>query len=469
MPVFNYAGKEVNVKVVYYGPGLSGKTTNIQYIHDNIRPDLKGKLVSLATQTDRTLFFDFLPMDLGSLGGYKIRLHLYTVPGQVHYNATRKLVLQGVDGIVFVADSQKTMRDANIESFRNLNQNLESYGKSLKDLPHVIQANKRDLPDLVSMDEINAQLNPFGAPLFEATASDGAGVLDCLRTILRLVMGKLKYQFPMGAMGEEPAAPAGAGDGRGGPATGVAAEGVPGAKPLDGDDAHPVGGPVEETDGISEEPVGRVTEALEGGVEDEAVDEPPPDQAAEDIRDGSGPTTGENGEAVLSVSAPISVDLSPEVPFSGSDSEVVTRVDVPGLGEIEVKVFIQVRPVDVDPVRAPYGADAEPAAEAEEALVDLPAESPPLDGAPPDMPYIDEEPPPSLDRPVEDLGEMGGEIIEEDHAAGEREEEPVIDIEEVYDPSYKEIEFSEGTAENESSGGKKDKLKGLKGFFGRKK
>ena len=195
MPVFNYAKKEVNVKVVYYGPGLSGKTTNLQQIHEGIKPEFKGKLVSLATQTDRTLFFDFMPLELGSLGGYKIRLHLYTVPGQVHYNATRKLVLKGVDGVVFVADSQCAMGDANVESFLNLEKNFQSYGKTLKDLPHVIQANKRDLEEIFPMEEIGALLNHYGAPLTEAVASEGTGVLETLTEIVRMVMKDLRDQF----------------------------------------------------------------------------------------------------------------------------------------------------------------------------------------------------------------------------------------------------------------------------------
>ncbi|MDT8394887.1 MAG: hypothetical protein RRA32_00390 [bacterium] len=195
MPVFNYAKKEVNVKVVYYGPGLSGKTTNLQQIHEGIKPEFKGKLVSLATQTDRTLFFDFMPLELGSLGGYKVRLHIYTVPGQVHYNATRKLVLKGVDGVVFIADSQRAMSDANVESFLNLEKNLQSYGKALVDLPHLIQANKRDLDDIASMDEIGALLNRYGAPLTEAVASEGKGALETLTEIVRMVMRGLRDQF----------------------------------------------------------------------------------------------------------------------------------------------------------------------------------------------------------------------------------------------------------------------------------
>lgn len=195
MPVFNYPKKEVNVKVVYYGPGLSGKTTNLQKIHEMIKPDRRGKLVSLATQTDRTLFFDFMPLELGSIGGYTVRLHLYTVPGQVHYNATRKLVLKGVDGVVFVADSQKAMTDTNVESIHNLEKNLQSYGKSLVDIPHIIQANKRDLEGTIPLGEINSLLNHHGAKVLEAVASQGKGVMETLTEIVRMVIQSLRDQF----------------------------------------------------------------------------------------------------------------------------------------------------------------------------------------------------------------------------------------------------------------------------------
>ncbi len=196
MPVIDFHKKEVNFKVVYYGPGLSGKTTNIQYIHEQIKSKFKGKLVSLATQTDRTLFFDFLPVDLGEMGGYKIRMHLYTVPGQVHYNATRKLVLKGVDGIVFVADSQMTMKDANIESILNLEKNLQSHGKELKSLPHLIQCNKRDLENLMPISTIKHLLNRYGMPMTEAVATEGTGVLETLREVVKLVVREARDDLP---------------------------------------------------------------------------------------------------------------------------------------------------------------------------------------------------------------------------------------------------------------------------------
>jgi signal recognition particle receptor subunit beta len=192
MAIFDYQKREINLKVVYYGPGLSGKTTNIQHIYDKTRPEHKGKLVSLATQTDRTLFFDFLPIELGTLGGYKVRFHLYTVPGQVHYDATRKLVLKGVDGVIFVADSQREMKDANIQSLVNMEKNLLSYNKKLRDLPVVLQANKRDLPSVMSMEEMNQLLNRYGFPLVEAVAARGTGVLETLRLISKLVLRSMK-------------------------------------------------------------------------------------------------------------------------------------------------------------------------------------------------------------------------------------------------------------------------------------
>jgi signal recognition particle receptor subunit beta len=159
MSFINYAAREINVKIVYYGPGLCGKTTNLQYIYEKSNPQQKGKLISLATETDRTLFFDFLPLDLGSVRGFKTRFHLYTVPGQVFYDASRKLILKGVDGVVFVADSQEARMDANAESLRNLDDNLKENGFDLKAIPYVLQFNKRDLPTAVAVDEMYRALN----------------------------------------------------------------------------------------------------------------------------------------------------------------------------------------------------------------------------------------------------------------------------------------------------------------------
>jgi len=192
MALLNYAKRELNAKVVYYGPGLCGKTTNIQYIHTKLNPDSRGKLLSLATQTDRTLFFDFLPVELGDIKGFKTRFHLYTVPGQVFYNATRKMVLKGVDGIVFVADSQRDMLDANLESFQNLRENLEEYNLSLDTIPYVIQYNKRDLPGVMSPEELDQALNADRVPTFPASALDGKGVLPTLTTVCKMVLRNLR-------------------------------------------------------------------------------------------------------------------------------------------------------------------------------------------------------------------------------------------------------------------------------------
>src|SRR5262245_39931184 len=167
MVLFNYSTKEITAKIVYYGPGLCGKTTNLQFIYDNLSGTInKGKMLSLATKTDRTLFFDFLPIDLGTIRGMRTRLQLYTVPGQVFYNTTRKLVLKGADGVVFVADSQKRMIDANLESFQNLEENLAEHDIQLRGMPLIVQFNKRDLPDVASIEELNAAVNKYNSPIY---------------------------------------------------------------------------------------------------------------------------------------------------------------------------------------------------------------------------------------------------------------------------------------------------------------
>jgi hypothetical protein len=196
MVLFNYSTKEITAKIVYYGPGLCGKTTNLQFIYDNLPATInKGKMLSLATKTDRTLFFDFLPIDLGTIRGLRTRLQLYTVPGQVFYNTTRKLVLKGADGVVFVADSQKRMADANIESFRNLEENLAEHGMKIAEMPLILQFNKRDLPDVLTLDEMNSALNRFNAPIYEAVATTGIGVHETLRAATRLVLNSLKERY----------------------------------------------------------------------------------------------------------------------------------------------------------------------------------------------------------------------------------------------------------------------------------
>jgi len=189
--LINYSSREINCKIVYYGPGLGGKTTNIQYVYDKVSPDTKGKLVTLATEMDRTLFFDFLPLELGTVKGFKTRFHLYTVPGQVYYNASRKLILRGVDGIVFVADSDENRIDANIECLYNLHENLAEHNLKLEELPFVIQWNKRDLPNALPVENLQEELNPEKHAAFEAIAVKGQGVFETLKQVSKMVLHKL--------------------------------------------------------------------------------------------------------------------------------------------------------------------------------------------------------------------------------------------------------------------------------------
>lgn len=191
MSMINYASREINCKIVYYGTGLGGKTTNLEYIYSRVNPETKGKMISLATETERTLFFDFLPIDLGEIRGFKTRFHLYTVPGQVYYNASRRLILKGVDGLVFVADSQATRAEANIESMHNLYDNLETYGYDLQTIPFAIQYNKRDMPNILSVEDLRAQINPMGVPDFEGVAIEGKGVFETLSCVSKLVVKSL--------------------------------------------------------------------------------------------------------------------------------------------------------------------------------------------------------------------------------------------------------------------------------------
>ena len=191
MTFVNYAEREIHCKIVYYGPGLGGKTTNLQHIYDKTNPDAKGRLISLATETERTLFFDFLPLDV-EVQGFKTRFHLYTVPGQVFYEASRKLILQGVDGVVLVADSQAARMDANLESVRGLEKDLDERGCDLASVPYVLQFNKRDLPTAMPVDEMYRRLNRRGEPTFEATATAGVGVFETLKACAALVLKNLR-------------------------------------------------------------------------------------------------------------------------------------------------------------------------------------------------------------------------------------------------------------------------------------
>ncbi len=192
MSFINYSSREINCKIVYYGPGLCGKTTNLQHIYLKTNPEVKGKMISLATETERTLFFDFLPLALGEIRGFKTRFHLYTVPGQVFYDASRKLILKGVDGVVFVADSQIERMEANLESLDNLRVNLKEQGYDLDKIPYVVQYNKRDLPNAASLEELQKLCNPTGAVEFEACATTGEGVFETLKAVAKGVLADLK-------------------------------------------------------------------------------------------------------------------------------------------------------------------------------------------------------------------------------------------------------------------------------------
>ncbi len=192
MTFINYVAREINCKIVYYGPGLGGKTTNLQYIYQITSVENKGKLISLATETERTLFFDFLPIDLGQIRGFRTRFHLYTVPGQVFYDSSRKLILKGVDGVVFVADSQEERVDANLESISNLAQNLKEHGFDLEKIPYVLQLNKRDLPSAMPLEDMKQQLLVKGEPVIEAVATQGVGVLTTLKAVARQVLVELR-------------------------------------------------------------------------------------------------------------------------------------------------------------------------------------------------------------------------------------------------------------------------------------
>ena len=192
MSFINYSSREINCKIVYYGPGLCGKTTNLQHIYDNTNPEAKGRMISLETETERTLFFDFLPLSLGEIRGFKTRFHLYTVPGQVFYDASRKLILKGVDGIVFVADSQVERMDANLESLENLQDNLTTEGYDFDTIPKVIQYNKRDMATAVDINYLRRVLNPQNVPDFESIATSGEGVFPTLKTVAKQVLIELK-------------------------------------------------------------------------------------------------------------------------------------------------------------------------------------------------------------------------------------------------------------------------------------
>ena len=191
MALINYASREIHCKIVFYGTGLGGKTTNLEYLHRQLNPSIRGEMVSLNTANERTLFFDFLPLNLGSVQGFKTKFSLYTVPGQVEYNASRRLVLNGADGLVFVADSQRSKLQDNIDSLKNMEENLASYGMSLDTIPWVLQYNKRDMPNVLTMEELEKSMNPRGVPSFEAVATTGQGVFATLKAISKEVLNRL--------------------------------------------------------------------------------------------------------------------------------------------------------------------------------------------------------------------------------------------------------------------------------------
>jgi len=192
LPFINFPAREINCKLVYYGPGLGGKTANLQWVYEHTPANQKGKMISLATETDRTLFFDFLPLDLGTVRGFKTRLHLYTVPGQVFYEASRKLILKGADGVVFVADSQEERMDANLETLENLQEHLAEHKLSFEKIPYVLQLNKRDLPEIFPVEELRKKLQKKGEPVLEAVAVNGLGVFETLKEVARLVLAELR-------------------------------------------------------------------------------------------------------------------------------------------------------------------------------------------------------------------------------------------------------------------------------------
>jgi len=250
MVVLNYTGGEVNAKIVYYGPGLSGKTTNLEFIHDRTPEGSRGKMVSMKTQTDRTLFFDFLPLELGEINGYRTRFLLYTVPGQVYYNATRKLVLKGVDAVVFVADSSRAKLDENLESLRNLEQNLNEHGMSLDEIPWVIQYNKRDAADAMAPADLDARLNPLRVPSYEAVATLGTGVYETFHGTATLVYRVLKERLERGDLAVDPAAAAAAAR----PAPAQAAPARRNAAPAAGDFEYDIDSMLREMDAPAKAP-----------------------------------------------------------------------------------------------------------------------------------------------------------------------------------------------------------------------
>jgi signal recognition particle receptor subunit beta len=352
MVFFNWATMQMAAKIVYYGPGLCGKTSNLSYIYAKTNPNSRGEMVSLETESDRTLFFDLLPIEVGTIGGFKTRLQLYTVPGQVFYNTTRKLVLKGVDGLVFVADSQRPMREANIESFESLVDNLEELGLEVKDLPIVLQYNKRDLKNVLAVEELNSDLNADNAhPFFESEAINGVGVFETLKEITKLTLKKLRKRMVAphaGGPTRAPAAPARPGIAAPKRPASVSAEalaraaeeGVESATQSDRPKvaATPPGPPIVEADDtIAAEPDVSVVDAKDGAPPMPEFDEPFADQdddAVGEPVDATAKAEIEEVEPPVQVSAP-GEDTEVSVEFDQTAS-AATEVTAPPMKRVQV-------------------------------------------------------------------------------------------------------------------------------------
>jgi hypothetical protein len=398
MVVFNYSSRELTTKVVYYGPGLCGKTTNLQFIYDSMPPGVKGKMLSLATKSDRTLFFDFLPIDLGEIGGMKTKVQLYTVPGQVFYNETRRLVLKGADGVVFVADSQEDMMDANKDSFRNLEENLQGHGLELAALPHVLQFNKRDLPNALGVDSLNEALNDYNVPFYEAVATQGIGVQETLRHITKLVLVHLNERY-----GEKRRKSHAAGG-----ATGAARQQEPAAE------APPQATPV--SDPSPAEPAAEPAEPMSEQAAEQA--------AEQDVSAGLGFAFGDEPEPQRAEQGPpLAMPAEPEAPGAAAEEppaapqQAASAEDEPPLampGEPEP-------PAQVDPeaeLGFAFGDEPEPQRAEQEPPLAMPAE-PEEPGAVPEEPpaapqqaaSAEDEPPLAMPPGPEPEGEVSEQEI----------------------------------------------------------
>lgn len=331
MVSINYATREVTCKIVYYGPGLSGKTTNLIYVHKKVPPTTRGKLISLATEADRTLYFDFLPINIGAINGFAAKFQLYTVPGQVYYNATRKLVLRGTDGLVFVADSQAEKMDENIESLTNLKENLEEYGYDLKEIPIVIQYNKRDLPGILSVAELDAKLNPLGWKSFGAEAVSGKGVFDTLKMIIKLVLEKAKTSRSTSSPAREsaPVAERAAEEGAVGPAAAAYAASPTASGPIIEPSPASAGEPPQVRQPVYEagknEPVDEDVETSnEESVEYNTLDE---ERMAQSVGHPDGLSEPSPSDDVTSVeqTIPVSPEEKSQRPYPGSTTSRILR------------------------------------------------------------------------------------------------------------------------------------------------